>query len=155
MEAAMTQARYAQEQLMELDEARYSQKTDAIDRRVNAVYFYGTGQPRCVAARLAGICPNTLRKFAAAYASGGLSAVAADARQGPSSTLDPHVETITYAVCLNTFTKARGSAATWETARRHGTGKVVPLPSSSSIGSELRRSPVIGPSSYNVRRAAR
>jgi len=90
----MMQARYRQEQLRELDEARYGQKTDAINRRVNAVYFYGIGQPRCAAARLAGVCPNTLRKFAAAYESGGLSAVVADARQGPPSALDPHVETI-------------------------------------------------------------
>lgn len=73
---------------------RYGQKTDAINRRLNAVYFYGTGQRRCEAARLAGVCPNTLRKFVAAYESGGLAAVVADSRQGPPSALDPHVEVI-------------------------------------------------------------
>ena len=43
MEAAMMQARYPPEQLRQLDQARYCQKTDAINRRVNAVYFYGRG----------------------------------------------------------------------------------------------------------------
>ena len=75
----MMQARYPPEQLRQLDQARYCQKTDAINRRVNAVYFYGTGQLRCEAARLAGVCPNTRRKFAAAYESDGLAAVVADA----------------------------------------------------------------------------
>lgn len=90
----MAQARYSQAQLKALDEARYCQATDAINRRVNAVYFYGTGQLRCAAARLAGVCPNTLRKFVAAFESGGLAAVVADARQGPPSALDEHVEAI-------------------------------------------------------------
>jgi len=90
----MVQARYSPEQLKALDEARYGQKTDAINRRLNAVYFYGTGQLRGEAARLAGVCPNTLRKFVAAYESGGLAAVVADAREGPPSALDPHVEAI-------------------------------------------------------------
>ena len=88
------QARYPPEQLRQLDQARYCQKTDAINRRVNAVYFYGTGQLRCEAARLAGVYPNTRRKFAAAYESDGLAAVVADARQGPPSALAPHVELI-------------------------------------------------------------
>ena len=65
----MMQARYRQEQLRKLDEARYCQKTDSINRRDNAVYFYGIGQLRYEAARLAGVCPNTLRKFVAAYES--------------------------------------------------------------------------------------
>jgi transposase len=90
----MVQARYSRAQLKALDEARYGQKTDAINRRLNAVYFYGTGRLRCEAARLAGVCPNTLRKFVAAYESGGLAAVTADVRQGPPSALTPHVEVI-------------------------------------------------------------
>ena len=90
----MVQARYSPERLKALDEARYGQKTDAINRRLNAVYFYGTGQLQREAARLAGVCPNTLRKFVAAYESGGLAAVVADARQGPPSALDPYVEAI-------------------------------------------------------------
>ena len=35
--------RYTPEQLKALDEARFSQKTDAINRRINAVYFWGLG----------------------------------------------------------------------------------------------------------------
>lgn len=90
----MNQVRYSAQQLRTLDEARFSQKTDAINRRVNAVYFYGLGRSRADAARLANVCPNTLRKFAAAFESGGLEAVTADARQGPPSALDPHIDTI-------------------------------------------------------------
>lgn len=90
----MNQARYSDQQLRTLDEARFSQKTDAINRRVNAVYFYGLGRSRGDAARLANVCSNTLRKFAAAFESGGLEAVTADARQGPPSALDPHIEAI-------------------------------------------------------------
>jgi hypothetical protein len=36
MEAAIAHARYPHELLMELNEARNSQRTDAIDRRVDA-----------------------------------------------------------------------------------------------------------------------
>jgi transposase len=90
----MNQARYSAPQLRTLDEARFSQKTDAINRRVNAVYFYGLGRSRAEAARLANVCCNTLRKFAGAFESGGLEAVTADARQGPPSALDPHVDAI-------------------------------------------------------------
>lgn len=39
----MIQARYPLEQLKMLDEARFCQKTDAINRRLNAVYFHGLG----------------------------------------------------------------------------------------------------------------
>jgi hypothetical protein len=45
-EATMVQTRYSAEQLKQLDEARFSQKTDAINRRVNAVYFHGLGFKR-------------------------------------------------------------------------------------------------------------
>jgi transposase len=90
----MVQARYSAEQLQMLDEARFCQKTDAINRRLNAVYFRGLGQTQAEAARLAHVSVNTLRKFVQAFESGGLAAVVADARQGPPSALDPHVETI-------------------------------------------------------------
>jgi transposase len=90
----MVQARLSAEQLRGLDEARFCQKTDAINRRVNAVYFRGLGLTQREAARLANVSLNTLRKFVAAFASGGLAAVVADAREGPPSALDPHVQTI-------------------------------------------------------------
>jgi transposase len=93
-DAPMAEARYHAERLHILDEARFSQKTDAINRRVNAVYFHGLGLTRREAARLTNVSPNTLDKFVAAFESGGLAAVTADARQGPPSALDPHVETI-------------------------------------------------------------
>ena len=90
----MVQTRYSQEQLKLLDEARFCQKTDAINRRLNAVYFRGLGQTQQEAARLAHVSLNTLRKFVAAFESGGLAAVLADGRQGPPSALEPHVPTI-------------------------------------------------------------
>jgi len=90
----MVQARYGAERLKMLDEARFCQKTDAINRRINAVYFHGLGQTQREGARLANVSPNTLRKFVAAFESGGLAAVTADARQGPPSALDEHVEAI-------------------------------------------------------------
>jgi transposase len=90
----MVQARYSDEQLKVLDEARYCQKTDAINRRLNAVYFRGLGLTQREAVGLANVSPNTLRKSVDAFKSGGLAAVVADARQGPPSALDPHVETI-------------------------------------------------------------
>lgn len=90
----MVQARYSDQRLRMLDEARFCQKTDAINRRVNAVYFHGMGFTQRQAARLANVSPNTLRKFVAAFESRGLAAVMADARQGPPSALDPHVEAI-------------------------------------------------------------
>ena len=90
----MTEPRYRPEPLTELDEARFCQRTDAINRRLNAVYFHGLGLRQREATRLAHVSPNTLRKFVAAYESGGLAAVRADARQGPPSALDPHVEAI-------------------------------------------------------------
>jgi transposase len=93
-EATMVQTRYSAEQLKQLDEARFSQKTDAINRRVNAVYFHGLGFKRSEAARLANVSINTLRKFVAGFEAGGLAAVTADARQGPPSALDPHVQMI-------------------------------------------------------------
>jgi transposase len=90
----MVQARYSAEQLRSLDEARFSQRTDAINRRVNAVYFYGLGLLQREATCLANVSPNTLRKFVAAFESGGLAAVVADAREGPPSAWDPHVPAI-------------------------------------------------------------
>jgi len=90
----MVQTRFSPEQLQQLDEARFSQKTDAINRRVNAVYFRGQGRTLAEAAELAHVSPNTVRKFVTAFASGGLAAVVADARQGPPSALDPHVAAI-------------------------------------------------------------
>ena len=90
----MVHARYNAEQMRMLDEARFCQKTDAINRRVNAVYFRGLGMTQREAAGLANVSINTLRKSMAAFESGGLPAVAADARQGPPSALDGHVETI-------------------------------------------------------------
>jgi transposase len=93
-DALMVKPRYTPEELRRLDEARFSQKTDAINRRVNAVYFHGLGRARREAAGLANVSPNTLRKFVAAFESGGLVAVIADAREGPPSALDGHVEMI-------------------------------------------------------------
>lgn len=90
----MTQPRYSGEQLKLLDEARFSAKTDAINRRINAVYFHGLGKTQREGATLANVSPNTLRKFVAAFESGGLAAVTADARQGPPSALAPHVQMI-------------------------------------------------------------
>lgn len=90
----MAQARYSVDQLKMLDEARFSQKTDAINRRINAVYFRGLGLTQQEAARLANVSVNTLRKFVGAFESGGLGAVVADAREGPPSALDPHVQAI-------------------------------------------------------------
>jgi len=49
----MVQARYTPEQLRLLDEARFCQKTDAINRRINAVYFRGLGKTQQEAADLA------------------------------------------------------------------------------------------------------
>jgi len=104
MEATMIQARkirvrklqprYTDEQLRQLDDARFSQKTDVLNRRVNAVYFYGQGHTHCQAAKLANISRNTLYKSIDAFASGGIPAMTIDGRQGPPSALDPHVETI-------------------------------------------------------------
>jgi transposase len=90
----MVQAVYTPEQLRLLDEARFCQKTDAINRRVNAVYFRGLGRTQQEAARLANVSLNTLRKFVAAFEAGGLPAVVADAREGPPSALDGHVKTL-------------------------------------------------------------
>lgn len=90
----MSQPRYSPEQLRALDQARFRQKTDTINRRVNAVYFHGQGKSQAEAAALANVCLNTVRQYTAAYARGGLAAVVADARQGPPSALDPHTSTI-------------------------------------------------------------
>ncbi len=90
----MVQARYSDLQLRILDEARFCQKTDAINRRINAVYFWGLGRTQLEATRLANVSPNTLRKSIAALESGGLAAVVADGREGPPSALDPHAEVI-------------------------------------------------------------
>ncbi len=81
-------------QLKALDEARFCQKTDAINRRVNAAYFRGLGHTQQEAARLANVSINTLRKAVAAFESGGIAALVADGRKGPPSALDPHVESI-------------------------------------------------------------
>lgn len=88
------QPRYTDEQLRQLDDARFSQKTDVLNRRVNAVYFYGLGHRRCHAAKLANVSLNTIYKFIDAFESGGIPAMTTDGRQGPPSALDPHVETI-------------------------------------------------------------
>jgi transposase len=90
----MVQARYSDSQLRALDEARFCQKTDAINRRINVIYFWGLGHTQLEATRLANVSPNTLRKSAAAFASGGLAAVVADGREGPPSALDPHAKVI-------------------------------------------------------------
>jgi len=88
------QPRYTDEQLRQLDDARFSQKTDVLNRRVNAVYFYGLGHRRCHAAKLANVSLNTIYKFIDLFESGGIPAMTLDGRQGPPSALDPHVETI-------------------------------------------------------------
>ena len=90
----MAQPRYSVERLKLLDDARFCQKTDVINRRINAVYFHGLGFTQREGARLANVSPNTLRKFVAAFESGGLAAVTADAREGPPSALDEHVDVI-------------------------------------------------------------
>lgn len=90
----MVQPRYSVERLKLLDEARFCQKTDAIHRRINVVYFHGLGFTQRQAAKLANVSPNTLRKFVAAFESGGLAAMTADAREGPPSALDEHVDVI-------------------------------------------------------------
>ena len=90
----MAHRRYNDAQLQIVDKSRFCQKTDAINRRVNAVYFRGLGMTLLEAARLANVSVNTLRKFAAAFESEGLAAVVADAREGPPSALDPYVAVI-------------------------------------------------------------
>jgi transposase len=90
----MVRTRFTPEQLQVLDEARFCQKTDAINRRVNAVYFRGLGKTQQEAAGLANVSLNTLRKAVAAFEAGGLPAVACDAREGPPSALDEHVATL-------------------------------------------------------------
>ena len=90
----MVATRLDGERLRMLDEARFCQKTDAINRRINAVYFRGLGLTQQEAARLANVSLNTLRKFVGAFESGGLAAVVADAREGPPSALDPYVPTL-------------------------------------------------------------
>ena len=95
-EAPRVQARYSPAPLKLLDEARFGQKTEALNHRVNAGYFRGLGKTQQEAARLANISPNTRRKFVAAFESGGLAAVVADARQGPPSALDEHVDVIRF-----------------------------------------------------------
>ncbi|MGC9261492.1 MAG: hypothetical protein ACP5I8_15625, partial [Phycisphaerae bacterium] len=67
-EASMVQARYSDSQLRALDAARFCQKTDAINRRINVIYFWGLGHTQLEATRLANVSPNTLRKSAAAFA---------------------------------------------------------------------------------------
>ena len=85
---------FSDTQLKTLDEARFCQKTDVLNRRLNAVYFRGTGMTQLEAARLANVSPNTVRKFVAAFESGGVAAVTADAREGPPSALDRHAAVI-------------------------------------------------------------
>ena len=81
-------------QLKALDEARFCQKTDAINRRVNVAYFRGLGHTQQEAARLANVSLNTLRKAVAAFESGGIAALVADGREGPPSALDSYVESL-------------------------------------------------------------
>jgi transposase len=85
---------YSDLQLKILDEARFGQKTRAINRRVNAVYCRGCGRTQREAAQLAKVRLNTLRKAVATFESGGLAAWIADTREGPPSALDPHAEII-------------------------------------------------------------
>ncbi len=63
----MVQARYSDSQLRALEEARFCQKTDAINRRINVIYFWGLEHTQLEATRLAKVSPNTLRKSAAAF----------------------------------------------------------------------------------------
>ncbi|MDA8376471.1 MAG: winged helix-turn-helix domain-containing protein [Planctomycetia bacterium] len=88
----MRQKHFTDLQLKALDEARFCQKTDAINRRVNAVYFRGLGRTQREAALLAKVSLNTLRKAVAAFEFGGIAALVADAREGPPSALDPYAE---------------------------------------------------------------
>ena len=94
MEASDVADTFSDLQLKILDEARFGQKTKAINRRVNAVYFRGCGRTQREAAQLAKVSLNTLRKAVATFESGGLAAWIADAREGPPSALDTHAEII-------------------------------------------------------------
>jgi len=79
--------RYTPEQLKRLDEARFSQKTDAINRRMNAVYFWGLGLTQREVSRLAQVSVNTMRFHARAFEADGLAAVTVDDRHGRPSAL--------------------------------------------------------------------
>ena len=85
---------FTEEQLQTLDKARFCQKTDAINRRVNAVYFRGLGRTQREASMLPKVSINTLRKATAGFESGGIAALVTDVRQGPPSALDPYVESL-------------------------------------------------------------
>ena len=82
--------RYTPEQLKALDEARFSQKTDALNRRINAVYFWGLGLTQREVSRLAQVSVNTMRFHARAFETDGLAAVTADDRHGRPSALAGH-----------------------------------------------------------------
>lgn len=82
--------RYTPEQLKALDEARFSQKTDAINRRINAVYLWGLGLTQREVVRLAQVSPNTMRVHARAFETDGLAAVTTDDRHGRPSALAAH-----------------------------------------------------------------
>ena len=86
--------RYTPEQLKALDEARFSQKTDAINRRINAVYFWGLGLTQREVSRLAHVSPNTMRLYVRAFETDGLAVVPADDRHGRPSALAAHERTI-------------------------------------------------------------
>jgi transposase len=82
--------RYTREQLKTLDEARFSQNTDAINRRINAVYFWGLGLTQREVVRLAHVSPNTMRVHARVFETDGLAAVTTDDRHGRPSALAAH-----------------------------------------------------------------
>lgn len=84
---AKAKPRYTPEQLKALDEARFSQKTDAINRRINSVYLWGVGLTQREVVRLAQVSPNTMRVHARAFEADGLAAVTADDRHGRPSAL--------------------------------------------------------------------
>jgi transposase len=77
-----------------LDEARFSQKTDAINRRINAVYFWGLGLTQRQISRLAHVSANTMRRYVDVFETNGLAAMTMDDRHGRPSVLAPYEEVI-------------------------------------------------------------
>jgi transposase len=73
--------------LTALDEARFSQKTDAINRRINAVYFWGMGLTQRQVSRLAHVSANTMRRYVEVFETNGLAAMTLDDRHGRPSAL--------------------------------------------------------------------
>lgn len=79
--------RYTPEQLKVLDEARFSQKTDALNRRINAVYFWGLGLTQRQVSQLAHVSANTMRRYVGIFEMNGLAAMTIDERHGRPSAL--------------------------------------------------------------------